>query len=155
MTFRRQESTHKYVLILNRGIGIMNETENLVTLTADIVASYVSNNPVPTSELPSLITAVHKALVGTQAPAEPAAEEHTPVVSVKSSIKDDHLVCLECGAKQKTLKRHLMTSHGLTPEAYRDRYKLPASYPIVAPAYAKQRSALAKKIGLGRKAAQL
>ena len=132
----------------------MNDTESLVSLTADIVASYVANNPVPASELPNLISSVHKALVGTQAPAEAAAAEHTPVVSVKASIKPDHLVCLECGAKQKTLKRHLMSSHGLTPEAYRDRYNLPASYPLVAPEYAKQRSKLAKKIGLGRKSAK-
>jgi predicted transcriptional regulator len=131
----------------------MDETENLISLTADIVASYVANNPVPAIELPNLISAVHAALLGTQVPAEAAGAEHTPVVSVKASIKPDHLVCLECGAKQKTLKRHLMTSHGLTPEAYRDRYSLPASYPLVAPEYAKQRSRLAKKIGLGRKMA--
>jgi len=128
----------------------MEDKQALTKLTANIVSSYVSNNSVPTAELPSLIQSVHGALGGAQS-APPAEEERTPVVSVRASVKPDHIVCLECGAKVKMLKRHLAAAHGLTPEEYRARYKLPADYPLVAPQYAATRSKLAKKIGLGRK----
>ena len=128
----------------------MEDKQELTKLTASIVSSYVSNNSVPTAELPSLIQSVHGALGGAQS-APLAEKEHTPVVSVRASVKPDHIVCWECGAKVKMLKRHLAAAHGLTPDEYRARYKLPADYPLVAPQYAATRSKLAKKIGLGRK----
>ncbi len=127
----------------------MNET--LITLTSDIVAAHVSNNDVSVEELSTLISSVYGALAGLGAPApapEPAPE---PAVSIRSSVKNDHIVCLEDGKKLKMLKRHLMTHYNLTPAEYRTRWNLPADYPMVAPAYAERRRELAKKIGLGRK----
>lgn len=136
----------------------MNEIQNdmretLITLTSDIVAAHVSNNSVAVSDLPTLITNVYTALVGLEKPApveEPAPE---PAVSIRSSIKNDHIVCLEDGKKLKMLKRHLATRYNMTPDQYRTRWNLPADYPMVAPAYAEKRRELAKKIGLGRKPA--
>ncbi|WP_341021086.1 MucR family transcriptional regulator [Brevundimonas diminuta] len=122
----------------------------LLSLTADIVAAHVKANKVAPAELPVLITSVHAALAGLGA--APKEEALTPAVSVRASVKPDHLVCLEDGKTFKTLKRHLMTSHGLTPDEYRAKWNLPADYPLVAPAYAASRSTLAKAIGLGRKA---
>ena len=124
----------------------------LLALTADIVGAHVSNNAVALSDLPALIGSVHASLskLGSVAVVEVAAQQ--PAVLVKVSVKPDHLVCLECGKKQKTLKRHLMTSHGLTPEAYRAKWSLPADYPMVSPNYAAQRRELAIGFGLGRKA---
>ncbi|MGE3692064.1 MAG: MucR family transcriptional regulator [Novosphingobium sp.] len=125
--------------------------ETLITLTSDIVAAHVSNNGVSVDDLPSLITNVFGALAGLGQP--PAAPEKPPepAVSIRSSIKPDHIVCLEDGKKLKMLKRHLMTHYNLTPEQYRQRWGLPADYPMVAPNYAEKRRELAKKIGLGRK----
>lgn len=125
----------------------------LIELTADVVAAYVSNNPVPIGELPSLIADVHAALgrVGTT-PEQPAAEKQKPAVNPKRSVHDDYIVCLEDGKKFKSLKRHLMTHYNLTPDQYREKWGLDASYPMVAPNYAAARSQLAKKMGLGRKA---
>ena len=128
----------------------MEKNEDVLALTADIVASYVANNPAQAADLPGIIASVHGALDQLQNPSA-STEEHEPVVSVKASVKPDHLVCMECGAKQKTLKRHLNAAHGLTPQEYRERYNLPATYPMVSAEYAKRRSKLAKKIGLGRK----
>ena len=132
----------------------MNET--LITLTADIVAAHVSNNSVSVNDLPTLISNVHGALAGLNggetAEAAPApSEKRQPAVSVRSSVKNDHVVCLYDGKKMKMLKRHLMTDHGVTPAQYRDEFGLPATYPMVAPAYAEQRRTLAKSIGLGTK----
>lgn len=128
-------------------------TETLITLTSDIVAAHVSNNNVDVGEIPSLITNVYQALseLGSST-AEEARPE--PAVSIRSSVKKDHLVCLEDGKKMKMLKRHLMTEHGLTPDEYRQRWGLGADYPMVAPDYAETRRVLAKKIGLGRKPGQ-
>ena len=133
----------------------MEENNNgTILLTAEIVSSYLSNNAMQAGDIPALIKSVHKALIEAETSAiEPEKPVHEPVVSVRASIKPDHLVCLECGAKQKTLKRHLMSSHGLSPAEYKDRYNLPADYSLVAPDYAKQRSKLAKKLGLGKKRA--
>ena len=136
----------------------MNEIENdmretLITLTSDIVAAHVSNNSVSVGDLPTLISNVYSALAGLnqEAPvAEPAPE---PAVSIRASVKNDHIVCLEDGKKLKMLKRHLATRYNMTPEQYRARWNLPADYPMVAPAYAEKRRELAKKIGLGRKPA--
>ena len=127
----------------------LNET--LITLASDIVAAHVSNNTVTVEDLPALITNVYGALagLGQAAPApEPAPE---PAVSIRASIKPDYIVCLEDGKKLKMLKRHLMTHYGLTPDQYRQRWNLPADYPMVAPNYAEKRRELAKKIGPGRK----
>lgn len=125
--------------------------ETLITLTSDIVAAHVSNNSVSVDDVPSLITNVFGALssLGQAAAAPEKAPE--PAVSIRSSIKPDHIVCLEDGKKLKMLKRHLMTHYNLTPEQYRQRWNLPADYPMVAPNYAEKRRELAKKIGLGRK----
>lgn len=133
----------------------MNElNETLITLTADIVAAHVSNNSVSVNDLPTLINNVHGALqgLGGQPQPEPQPEEkRQPAVSVRSSVKDDHIVCLFDGKKMKMLKRHLMTDHGMTPEQYRQEFSLPNNYPMVAPNYAEQRRSLAKSIGLGTK----
>jgi hypothetical protein len=127
--------------------------ETLITLTSDIVAAHVSNNSVAVSDLPVLIGNVYTALAGLN-PSQPGAEPlPEPAVSIRSSIKNDHIVCLEDGKKLKMLKRHLMTRYSMTPDQYRQRWNLPADYPMVAPAYAEKRRELAKKIGLGRKPA--
>ncbi|WP_431282386.1 MucR family transcriptional regulator [Humitalea sp. 24SJ18S-53] len=133
-----------------------DNSPDLLGLTVDIVSAHVSHNPVGMADLPSLIQQVHKTLasLGTTATtiAVPApVEKPQPAVSVKKSIQDDHLVCLEDGKKLKMLKRHLKTSYNLSPEQYREKWGLPADYPMVAPAYARTRSALAKQIGLGTK----
>ena len=127
--------------------------EMLVTLTADIVAAHVSNNSVAISDLAVLINNVHAALsnLGDQPIEE---EKPVPAVSVRASVKPDYIVCLEDGKKLKMLRRHLMTHYNLTPEQYRQRWNLPADYPMVAPNYAEKRRELAKKIGLGRKPGQ-
>lgn len=123
----------------------------LLTLTADIVAAHVSNNSVAVTNLPTLIQNVHQSLSGISGSNSAPEEKPQPKVSVRASIKPDYIVCLEDGKKQKMLKRHLMTNHGLTPNEYRDKWGLPADYPMVAPNYAEQRRALAKTIGLGTK----
>ena len=127
--------------------------ETLITLTSDIVAAHVSNNSVSVDDVPTLIQNVYGALAGLGA-APQAEEKLQPAVSVRASVKNDHLVCLEDGKKMKMLKRHLMTDHGLTPAEYRTRWGLAADYPMVAPDYAEKRRVLAKQIGLGRKPGQ-
>ena len=127
----------------------MNET--LITLTSDIVAAHVSNNSVSVEDLPALITNVYGALSGLGQEAPVVEKMPEPAVSIRASVKPDHIVCLEDGKKLKMLKRHLMTHYNLTPEQYRQRWNLPADYPMVAPNYAAKRRELAKKIGLGRK----
>jgi predicted transcriptional regulator len=121
----------------------------LLPLVTDIVAAHLSNNNVPSAELPQLISDVYHALAtaSTGGPAPTARPD--PAVSVKKSVTADYIVCLEDGKKQKMLKRHLRTAHNMSPEQYRERWNLPADYPVVAPNYAKQRSKLAKAIGLG------
>ena len=123
---------------------------HLASLTADIVSAHVSHNEVTLEQLPALIQDVHRALatVG-QAPAEPITAK--PAVDVKKSVFPDHIVCLECGASMKMLKRHLATDHGMTPDEYRAKWGLRHTYPMVAPEYAATRSQLAKESGLGRK----
>ena len=126
-------------------------SETLITLTSDIVAAHVSNNSVSVDDLPVLISNVYGALAGLSNPAPEPEKTPEPAVSIRASIKPDHIVCLEDGKKLKMLKRHLMTHYNLTPEQYRARWNLPADYPMVAPNYAEKRRELAKKIGLGRK----
>ncbi|HYZ48957.1 MAG TPA: MucR family transcriptional regulator [Sphingomonas sp.] len=125
--------------------------ETLITLTADIVAAHVSNNSVAVNDLPTLIANVHGALSGLGTPAPQPESKPEPKVSIRSSVKPDYIVCLEDGKKLKMLKRHLMTHYNMTPEQYRQKWNLPADYPMVAPNYAEQRRSLAKKIGLGTK----
>ncbi|HVX75876.1 MAG TPA: MucR family transcriptional regulator [Bradyrhizobium sp.] len=125
--------------------------KSFIDLTANIVSAYLSNNPTPASEIPALISQVHAALQRvstgrTEVPQEPAK----PAVSIKKSVAADYLVCLEDGKRFKSLKRHLRTQYNMTPEQYRDKWGLPADYPMVAPNYAVARSQLAKKMGLGQ-----
>ena len=124
--------------------------ENLLALTADIVIAHVSNNSVGAADLPELIARVHGALAGLGTKDEPEPDL-TPAVSVRASVKPDHLVCLEDGKKFQTLKRHLSVDHGLTPEEYRAKWDLPSDYPMTARNYSERRQAMAKKLGLGRK----
>jgi len=122
---------------------------NVLGLTAQIVSAHVSNNSVPSDALPSLIQEVYKTLSGVgKEPAQP--EKPQPAVPVKKSVFPDHIICLEDGKKLKMLK-HLKTAYDMTPEQYRERWSLGPDYPMVAPNYAKHRSTLAKKIGLGTK----
>jgi predicted transcriptional regulator len=128
----------------------MAEQNQLVELTADIVAAHVSNNSVSVGDIANLVQQVHQALASlgeTQAAPEPQKKE--PVVSVRASVKPDYIVCMECGKKQKTLKRHLQSAHGMSPNEYRKDYGLPDTYPMVAPQYAEMRRDMAKAIGLG------
>lgn len=126
--------------------------QELITLTADVVSAYVSNNTVVASDLPKLIDETFTALMDAAAKADgPAKEELIPAVPIKKSVTPDYIVCLEDGQKFKSLKRHLRTKYDLTPDEYRTRWGLPYDYPMVAPNYAAARSALAKKMGLGRK----
>ncbi|MEO1091668.1 MAG: MucR family transcriptional regulator [Pseudomonadota bacterium] len=129
----------------------MSQNE-LLALTTDIVSSHVSNNVVPVGDLPDLIKQTYSSLAGLgQPPAEEQVEKPVPAVPIKRSINDEFIVCLEDGKKLKMLKRHLKTRYNMTPDDYRKRWGLPDDYPMVAPAYAQQRSNLAKKIGLGTK----
>jgi len=129
------------------------DRSELLTLTAEIVAAHVGNNAVAESGVGTLIQAVFDTLRGLASDEGSAPEELTPAVSIRRSVTDDHIVCLEDGKKMKMLKRHLMTEHGLTPEQYRTRWGLKPDYPMVAPNYSAQRQTLAKQIGLGRKPA--
>jgi len=120
--------------------------ENIV-LTADIVSAFVSNNTVETDSVAGLITSVHQALSGLGSP-EPKTQPE-PAVSIRKSIKPDHVTCLECGKQMKMLKRHIGNEHGLTPEEYRERWNLAEDHALVAPNYADTRRQIAKDIGLG------
>ena len=127
------------------------QDEKMMQMTASIVSAYVSNNQIPSGELPQVIKTVHTSLVdlvnaetGPEAPPSPA-------VPVEASITPDHIICLEDGRQLKMLKRYLRSRYNLTPDEYRTKWSLPADYPMVAPNYAKRRSQFAKDIGLGRK----
>ena len=125
--------------------------DTLLTLTADIVAAHVSNNSVAVNDLPNLIQNVHQALSGISSTSSVSEAKPEPKASIRSSVKPDYISCLECGKKQKMLKRHLMTNHEMTPVDYRQKWGLSSDYPMVAPNYAEQRRTLAKSIGLGTK----
>jgi len=129
-----------------------SKPSELLPLVTDIVAAHLSNNTVPIADLPDLIRDVYNALASAGGAAAPQAERPTPAVPVKRSVTPDYIICLEDGKKLKMLKRHLRTTYGLSPDDYRAKWGLPADYPMVAPNYAAQRSAFAKKIGLGRTA---
>ena len=129
----------------------MSETNNHIELAAEIVSAYVSNNSVPASELATLLGDIHSAIVRVSTGVVVAVPEVAkPAVAPKKSITNDYIICLEDGRKFKSLKRHLRTQYNMSPEQYREKWALPADYPMVAPAYAKARSALAKQMGLGQ-----
>ncbi len=128
-----------------------SDTPNYLELTADIVSAYVSNNSVTANDLPALIGEVHAALGRLTGKVEDApVEVQKPAISVRKSITPDYIICLEDGKKFKSLKRHLRTQYNMTPEQYREKWGLPADYPMVAPNYAEARSKLAKEMGLGQ-----
>jgi predicted transcriptional regulator len=127
-----------------------DSNEDVLGLTSQIVSAHVSHNTVAPDALPSLIQEVYRTLVNIgKQPAQ--TEKPTPAIPVKQSVRQDRIICLEDGKSFSMLKRHLMTDHKLTPQQYREKWDLPRDYPMVAPNYAQTRSALAKKIGLGRK----
>ncbi len=129
----------------------INDADSYIELAADIVSAYVSNNAVSANELVTLLAEVHGALQRVdKGEAEVVVEPLKPAVPPKKSVMPDYIVCLEDGKKFKSLKRHLRTQYNLTPEAYREKWGLPADYPMVAPNYAAARSALAKEMGLGQ-----
>ncbi len=127
------------------------DSSELLELTTEIVSSHVANNPVTVNDLPNLIQQVYNTLATIGKSSAPAAERPQPAVPIKRSVTPDFIICLEDGRKLKMLKRHLKTAYNMTPEEYRERWALTPDYPMVAPNYAKQRSTLAKKIGLGTK----
>ena len=128
-----------------------SEKTDVLSLTTQIVAAHVAHNSVSMADLPGLIQQVYNTLAKVET--SPAvAPRPEPAVALKKSITPDYIVCLEDGKKLKMLKRHLKTAYNLTPEQYRERWQLPADYPMVAPNYAKQRSHLARTLGLGTKA---
>jgi predicted transcriptional regulator len=128
-----------------------SKADEILKLASNIVAAYVSNNPIPVSDVPAMIKTIHGTLDGLSGASNgDAATAQKPAIAVKRSITPDYIVCLEDGKKLKMLKRYLRSTYGMTPEAYRAKWGLPADYPMVAPNYAAQRSEFAKKIGLGR-----
>ena len=130
----------------------MPSSDSFISLAADIVSAFVSNNSMPSGEIASLLGNVHVSLIRLSAIAEPVPvpEAQKPAVALRKSVTDEYIVCLEDGRRFKSLKRHLRTHFNLTPEQYREKWGLDADYPMVAPAYAKARSALAKEMGLGQ-----
>ena len=128
----------------------MAQRAELLGLATEIVSAHVRNNTIAANQLPGLIQQVFNAL-STVEQATAAQPKPEPAVPVKKSVLANHVVCLDCGKHFSMLRRHLMTDHKMTPQQYRQRWELPSSYPLVAPDYAKTRSSLAKKIGLGRK----
>ncbi len=128
----------------------------ILAYVVEIVSSYVANNQTPAAELPALLQSVHdavKRLAAGEAAVDPAATSRAPAVSIRKSITPDYLICLEDGRRFKSLKRHLRTAYGMTPEDYRAKWGLGPDYPMVAPNYAKTRSTLAVQMGLGQKSA--
>jgi predicted transcriptional regulator len=130
------------------------KTSEVLGLTTEIVAAHVSNNTVAMSDLPNLIEQVYKTLSNVDKGLETQSERPTPAVSLRKSVTPEYIICLEDGKKLKMLKRHLKTAYNMTPDEYRERWGLASDYPMVAPNYAKQRSKLAKAIGLGTRPRQ-
>jgi len=135
---------------MKTGKTMEDATNNIIGHTADIVAAFVGQNKVSVEALPDLINSIYGALANMGAPAPAAPEKQAPAVPIKKSVTPDFLISLEDGQKYKSLKRHLRTKYGRSPEDYRAKWGLPKDYPMVAPAYAASRSALAKSMGLGR-----
>lgn len=132
---------------------MLSDSESLALrqLAAQIVTAYVSKNDISAEALPQLVRSVHSALTGVASPVETTAEQPVPAVPPRKSVFPDYIVCLEDGKKLKLLRRHLKTAYNMTPQEYRERWGLPAEYPMVAPNYAHHRSSLARRIGLGRR----
>ncbi len=128
------------------------KSNEILSLTTNIVAAHVSNNSVAVNDLPKLIREVYETLTQVEQGGQVTQERPSPAVSVKKSVTPDYIICLEDGKKLKMLKRHLKTAYNMSPEEYREKWGLSADYPMVAPNYAKQRSRLAKEIGLGTRA---
>lgn len=130
---------------------VLDQKKHALEMTTEIVAAYVSHNVLPAEALPDLVSSVYKSLLGaiTDEP-DSATEILVPAVPVEASVNDDYIICLEDGQKYKSLKRHLRTKFELTPKAYREKWGLPADYPMVAKNYSKERSRLAKRTGLGK-----
>jgi predicted transcriptional regulator len=125
--------------------------DHLLQVTTDIVASFVSNNPVTSEALPDVIRSVYRTILALSGPGEPRPDERLkPAVPISKSVSNDHIICLEDGKKLKMLKRYLRSKYDLSPDEYRRRWGLPADYPMVAPSYTQRRSEFAKKIGLGK-----
>ena len=133
-------------------VSELQNTPNYLELAAEIVSAFVANNSLPAADLPTLIGNVHQALktLADGSAQQPAEEQKEPAVPIKKSVQPDFIVCLEDGKKFKSLKRHLRTVYGLTPDQYRAKWGLPPTYPMVAPNYAAARSELAKRMGLGQ-----
>jgi predicted transcriptional regulator len=127
------------------------DKNTLIELTADIVSAHAEHNRVEIADLPRVIQTVYDALAGAGQPDIVAEPRPEPAVPIRSSLKGDAIICLECGARMKMLKRHLSNDHGLSPADYRKRWDLPGDYPMITPAYAEKRRSIAKSIGLGRK----
>ena len=137
---------------MDSGSAAKTSHADLLRMTAEIVSAYVSHNDLPGGQIPDVIRSVFTTLSAQKGgDGSPAQEPLKPAVSIRRSVTPDFIVCLEDGKKLKMLKRHLRTTYSMTPEEYRAKWGLPADYPMVAPSYAAQRSAFAKKIGLGRK----
>lgn len=126
------------------------DSERLVEQAAELVSAYVRHNTLGSSEVGNLLTEVHRTLVGLNEP-QPVEPVQEPAVPIRKSIQPDHIVCLECGKKFQSLRRHLNSQHDLTPDAYRAKWNLSSGYPMVAAAYAAKRSRVARQIGLGRR----
>src|SRR6267142_2134891 len=124
--------------------------EELLRMTADVVAAYVSNNVLPTQQIAEIISTVYTSLRSLDTDSDAKNEPLKPAVAIRKSITPEYLICLEDGKKLKMLKRHLRSTYGMTPDEYRSKWGLSQDYPMVAPKYAEQRSEFAKKIGLGR-----
>jgi len=126
-----------------------DSSEDIIHMSADIVAAYVANNQVPVETIPELIRSVHRTMATLDAPDEAPVEQKEPAVSIRRSIQPDYIVCLEDGKRLTMLKRHLRARYDMSPEAYRRKWGLPSDYPMTAPNYAKRRSEIAKGMGLG------
>lgn len=135
---------------MSNGTADQDRHDHLLELLTDIVSAYVKGNRIPAAELSRLIESVHATLLSLPDSGTPVREERAPAVAIEDSVTGDYIVCLEDGKRLTMLKRYLRTHYGLTPEAYRAKWKLPADYPMVAPNYSAKRSALAKEIGLGK-----
>lgn len=127
-----------------------DQNNSVIGMAADIVSAYISNNAISAEQLPNLISQVHGALQGVDAPIETASDRPTPAISIRKSITPDFLICLEDGRQFKSLKRHLRAKYNMSPEQYREKWGLAKDYPMVAPNYAAARSALARTFGLGQ-----
>lgn len=144
---------HRFTATPETLLVTVDRSDDLLALTADIVVAHLAHNEVSVNDLPTLISGVHRALGSLGESDQPAAEPLKPAVPIRSSVKPDHLVCLEDGRKLKMLKRYLKDRFGMTPAEYREKWGLPADYPMVAPDYSTARKAIAERSGLGRKPA--